>query len=219
MTVLATIATDASEIDLGEVLLGYDTQIELTQFVPIDGSLTPYFWAENHDLETFEEAVRDDSRVASLTNIDGAAGRRLYHIEWAVEMDSFLAALHEHDLFVERATGTDSMWTWKLRAASREPLAAFHTACREEGHSIEIQRVTPVNDDPTGAAYGLSQKQRDAVLTALDQGYFEIPRDRSLAELATELDISRTAYTRRLQRGLQTLLTNTIEVEAETDAD
>lgn len=43
MTVLATIAIDAAAFALGKVLSGYNTRIELTQFVSIDGDLLPSF--------------------------------------------------------------------------------------------------------------------------------------------------------------------------------
>ena len=46
MTVLATITIDTTDFELGEILAGYETRRELTQFVPIDSDLGPYFWAE-----------------------------------------------------------------------------------------------------------------------------------------------------------------------------
>lgn len=125
MTVLTTISIDAGDFDLGEVLTGYDSVIELTQFVPIDGELVPYFWAENHDLDTFEGEVRADSRVAELTHLDGAVDRRLYQVEWTEGIDGLLTVLGEHDILVEHAKGNDDEWTFHLRAHDREPLAKF----------------------------------------------------------------------------------------------
>jgi hypothetical protein len=105
MTVIATIAIDTTDFELGEILSGYETRVELTQFVPIDSDLVPYLWAENHDLDTFEKAVRADDRVGELTYLDGAVGRRLYQVEWAEGIDGMLSALGDHDLLVEHATG------------------------------------------------------------------------------------------------------------------
>lgn len=213
MTVLATIAIDSDKFDLGEVLSGYDTQIELTQFVPIDDSLVPYFWADNHDFENFESAVRDDPRVQQLTSLNGTVGRRLYNVEWSGEMDGFLTALDEHEILIESATGTDSEWEFHLRAHNREPLAAFQAACREHDIPLQVRRVHHNPDDPT-VSYGLSEKQREAVILAVEHGYFDVPREHSLTDLAEELDISRQAFSRRLQRGLHSVLINTVLADA-----
>jgi predicted DNA binding protein len=182
MTVIATIAIDTTDFELGEILARYDTRIELTQFVPIDGDLVPYFWAENHDLDAFENAVRADDRVGELTHLNGAVDRRLYQIEWAEGIDGMLSALGEHDLLVEHATGNDDEWTFRLRAHDREPLAAFQAACTDHGITLRVQEVHHNPDDPDQPAYGLTDKQQEALTFAHANGYFEIPQACSLTE-------------------------------------
>jgi predicted DNA binding protein len=210
MTVLATIAIDSADFDLGEVLTGYDSIIELTQFVPIDNDLVPYFWAENHDLAAFEEEVRADDRVAELTRLDGAVDRRLYQIEWTEGMDGFLTALSEHDLLVEHAEGTDDEWTFQLRAHDRAPLAAFQATCTDHDITLQIREVHHNPDGPEQPAYGLTDKQQEALVVAQTNGYFNIPQEQSLTDLGDKLGISRQSFSRRLNRGLSTLLTTTL---------
>ena len=48
MSVIASLSIDADEFVLGDVLAATTTRIELTQFVPVDNQLVPYFWKE-HD--------------------------------------------------------------------------------------------------------------------------------------------------------------------------
>jgi predicted DNA binding protein len=210
MTVLATIAIAADDFDLGEVLTGNDSVVELTQFVPIDGDLVPYFWAENHDLDAFEENVRADSRVAELTHLDGAVDRRLYQVEWAEGIDGFLSALSEHDILVEHATGNDDEWVFRLRAHDREPLAGFQATCTDDGITLSVRAVHHNPDDPDQSAYGLTDDQQEALLVAQNNGYFDIPQEHSLTELADELSISRQSFSRRLKRGHNTLIANTL---------
>ena len=90
---------------LGQILRSHeDVRVDLTQFVPLGEALVPYFWAETDDVPAFEESVRSDDRVASLSKLDGGHGRHLYSIEWATEIDGLIAAVTEHDLIVEAAT-------------------------------------------------------------------------------------------------------------------
>jgi hypothetical protein len=41
---MTVIAIDADAFDLGEILTGDDSVVELTQFMPIDSDLVPSFW-------------------------------------------------------------------------------------------------------------------------------------------------------------------------------
>ena len=213
MTVLATIAIDADGFALGEVLSDGDTgaQVELTQLVPTADSLVPYFWVTHGaDHDAFERHVRADPRVARLANLDGGVDRTLYRIEWVDDLDGFLDALSDHALFVERASGTAEEWLFRIRADTREALSAFNQACSEIGVSLNIRRISlnPALSDST--LHGITDKQIEALTLAFEGGYFHVPREISQTELADQVGISRQAYSRRLNRALDSLVSNTV---------
>lgn len=211
MTVVAGIAVDAEDFAVGQVLAHTTTQIELTQFVPIDGALTPYFWKEaNGEKDTFEEQVRADDRVESLTDLDGRVGAHLYHIEWAEEINGLLSVLHDHDILVEEGYTTPSgdRWLFHLRAWNQGELSSFQQTCFDRDISLDVRRVHHNPDDiTTDSTLGkrLSENQREALLLALQEGYFDIPRESSQTELAEELGITRQAFARRLKRAQRTV--------------
>ena len=214
MTVAATVSVPSDAFALGEVLGTHEgIRVELTQFVPVEDRLIPYFWASDGGLSGFEGAVRDDPRVASLSALDEAADSALYRIEWADSIDGFLSALADHEILVESASGTAENWTFRLRAHDDEALSRFHDACRE--HDVPLS-VKQVQHDPTGPdtnPYELTAKQREAVLLALEAGYFDVPRGITMTELGDQLGISRQAASRRLSRGLYALITHTLTAE------
>jgi predicted DNA binding protein len=55
---------------------------------------------------------------------------------------------------------------------------------------------------------GLTEKQREALELALDEGYFAVPRENSATELADEVGITRPAFSRRLQRAQKQVFTH-----------
>ena len=221
MSVIAAIAIDADQFELGEVLhTDHDVRVDLTQFVPIEGTLAPYFWVKDEGTEGFAADVRSDPRVEALTTINGVAGHTLYRIEWTQGIDGFLDALAAHELLVERGFGTDGVWVFRLHSASREALSRFQHNCIEKDITIEIRRVVDAPDDSNESGtnqFELTPKQHEAVMLALEEGYFDVPRQASLTNLAELVGISRQAFSRRLNRGLRGLLTNTLGTdEAET---
>jgi hypothetical protein len=53
---------------------------------------------------------------------------------------------------------------------------------------------------------GLTDRQREALRVALETGYFSVPRETSLEDLAKRLDVSDTAASQRLRRGVENLI-------------
>ncbi|ERG89195.1 MAG: putative DNA binding protein [halophilic archaeon J07HX5] len=56
----------------------------------------------------------------------------------------------------------------------------------------------------------LTDAQLEAMTAAVENGYYDIPRDISTAELGDQLGISDQAVTERLRRGISTLAANTM---------
>ncbi|WP_231188337.1 helix-turn-helix domain-containing protein [Haladaptatus sp. DYF46] len=195
---------------LGNVLQnGGDVSIELTQFVPIEQTLVPYFWAETADQDAFEQSVRADERVASLIPLDKGPKKKLYQIEWTRNIDHMLAAFREHDLIVEGATGTNETWRFTVRGPDHGNLSAFQQTCADYDIPLEIQRVWKPGK-PSAAEYGITDKQREAIEYAFSDGYFNVPRETSLGELGEAVGITGQSFARRLRRGLYSLIKSTV---------
>jgi predicted DNA binding protein len=220
--VVVLIDVNADDFALGKAFSGTDTRIDLAQFVPVDGRLVPFCWADTDttaDREDFERAVGDDPQIATFERLDGGASRTLYRIEWIDEVDGFVDALADGDVIVERAfarAGTDT-WTFRLRALDHEALSRFQAACTEEGVAFDVRRIA--HDPKSVEGYGLTDKQQAALTLAFDEGYFDVPRGASKTELAEHIGISRQAFSRRLSRALSNCLVETGITELERPAD
>ncbi|WP_266082428.1 helix-turn-helix domain-containing protein [Haladaptatus caseinilyticus] len=195
---------------LGEILTdGSDVSIELTQFVPVEQTLVPYFWAETTDQDAFEQSVRADERVATLTPLDAGPEKTLYQIEWTRDIDHMLTAFREHNLIVEEATGTADTWHFTVRGPNRGNLSSFQQACADYDIPLEIQRVWNPGK-PATAQYDITEKQREAIEYAFTDGYFNVPRETSLGVLGEAMGITGQSFARRLRRGLYSLVKHTV---------
>jgi predicted DNA binding protein len=232
----AVITLPAAEFALGRVLAETGVRIELPQFVQVADSLVPYLWVANcdHDHEAFIEQVQADDRVERLQVVDELPEKTLYRIEWTQGINDLLDLFIEHDIWVEQAntlssdeqvderapaaadigTGTD-VWRFQLRAPTRDELAALYAACQRQGMKPQIQQIITSPTSAEGGQWGLTDKQADALLAAYNTGYFSVPRTTSLTELADDFEISRQAFSRRLMRGLYSMLSHTLVIEDE----
>jgi predicted DNA binding protein len=86
--------------------------------------------------------------------------------------------------------------------ATREELEGLRTTLDASGLSYELLSLTE-STDPENT---LTDRQREVLETAVREGYFEVPRECTLAELAETLDIDKSTASTILRRGEAELL-------------
>lgn len=85
---------------------------------------------------------------------------------------------------------------------TRAELDRVRTGLADGPLSFELQFV--VGEDDTEGL--LTDRQRDVLETAIRAGYFEVPRDATLAAVADELDVDKSTASTVLRRGEARLL-------------
>jgi hypothetical protein len=105
-------------------------------------------------------------------------------------------------------------------AATVQPVAGAGTVPNLGAYlfTVSLERVCDYAS-PVGTEPGLTRTRREAILLALEMGYFEEPRGATLGEVAAELGISRPAAGGLLRRGLRRLVVSTVAVEADGTED
>lgn len=217
MGIIAVFAVPAEEFALGEALAADpEMTIELERVVPADQELLPFFWAYNEDFEAFEEAAEELLAIERLTVLEREGNVGLFQAEWTDWISEFLRIIAESEATIIEATGTADEWSFGLRFPDRETLREFQDACDERGVEISLlrlHRVTSIEEATLateGADYGLTEKQRETLVVAFREGYFDDPREVSLEELSEMFDISPRAVSQRLRRGVYNLVGNTV---------
>lgn len=73
---------------------------------------------------------------------------------------------------------------------------------------VQLERIYPLESEAKetpSQRWDLTPAQEECIRTALEMGYFEIPRETSTEAVADELGISKSAFLERLRRGEQAL--------------
>ena len=207
MSVILEFSIPATDFQLGEVLSG-DPQmrIELERIVPTGGMMMPFVWATGDDHGAFAARVRSHASVDEFHELDAVGDSRLYRIEWVDAPTDLIEGISRADAVVLEARGHDE-WVFRLRFPDHDKLSAFHNYIIEHGIPIHVDRTYTLSETTEhGHRFGLSQEQREALVLALDAGYFETPSAVSLEELADELGISPQALSNRIRRGNEKVL-------------
>jgi hypothetical protein len=211
MATVATVEVPADEFSLGRALAAAgDYYATLAQFVPTENRFVPYLWLENGDPSEVTASLRSQPRITAVTTADDSSGPILYEIEWTGRPDGILSILLEVECDVVEAHGTPEGWVFELLGADHGELATFQSACNDRDVDVRIESVNRsagTRDDRSG----LTRKQREILRLAHSGGYFGVPREVTVTELAGALDISPQAASKRLRRGLETAVGHVLD--------
>lgn len=201
----------AGEFKLGRILqMRPETTVEFETVVPAGEGVFPLFWVHGDEQEEFGAEVEDDPAIDSIGKLDAHANGVLYTVNWNENPGDFVDEIVRHDACVMKANGMADQWEFRLRFPSHRQLPSFQADCLNRGIPLEVQRVYHPQLQGIGPFYGLTLQQREALVTAVERGYYSVPRQCSTNELGGALSISNQAASERLRRGVATLVTNTI---------
>jgi predicted DNA binding protein len=175
-------------------------RFELERFIPTTGTVMPYLWVGGNGLHSLQTAAAADPTIANLHLIDSLNGGGLFYVQWDETHQMVTEACANGDEALVQAVGQEDEWFLKIRFGTRESLGSFQTSCDTREIDFDLLRLYDIQA-PKLAQYDMSVRQRDAIVTALKLGYFEVPRTCELSDVAAELDLSVNAVSERIRRG------------------
>jgi predicted DNA binding protein len=210
MSVVLEFTIPADGFSLGRVLTGdTDVEIRLEAIVPTGDDVLPFFWVEgtDDDVDTFERRVRSRSMVKQLTCLDRLDDVALYRVTWETEPESLVSGLSEASGTMLSGRGSRDGWRFEVRFSDHADLTAFQNFLTDHDIRVHIERLVTLSGNERGSfSFDLTDEQREALVLAVSQGYFEVPRRIDLTDVAEELDITRQAASELVRRGANTVL-------------
>jgi hypothetical protein len=181
-------------------------QVYLERFVPLTGARIPFLWVSGTGIAAFERHLRGSELVADVDARLHTEERALYAVEWDPGGETFLDGLGEAGGTIMDAHGNDP-WSFTVRFPDHDALSHFSRFCRTEDFPVDIERVCTAAEHPGIAPDGgITSRQRQALLLAVEGGYFAVPRETTLEEIADELGVSPQNTSELVRRGAGHLL-------------
>ncbi len=174
------------------------------------GSRVFPFHIEYDDRDELEAALAADPTVETFDLFEWVDDTGIYYIEHTPETKLVSTAVNDANGFLVHTETADAGWLVRMVLPDRNALDAVWQHASEHDISLEIIEVYGNENADLSFSYGLTDEQRTALGLAFDRGYFVEPRETSLNELAEELDLSTTAMSGRLRRGMRNLIAATL---------
>lgn len=165
-----------------------------------------------------ENAFADAYDVGEWTVVGEAGDTRRYQVLPALSLEEQLGdhlddlagleALATAEAIIERIEVLPEGWRQTGWFADREAFGKFSSYWQRNA-GFHLCRLTRDGDsEPPGD--GLTDRQHEALRTAYELGYFDIPRRASLEDVAADLGISASSVSERLRRAQTQLVQETV---------
>ena len=210
MTTIAEISISADDFALADT---YDSLPELevrVKSIVAEGPLRamPLIWFGGVDQELLEPTLSADDSIVDFRRllVDAEDEEALYRLEYAPRVGEVCSIVFDHEGAILDAQCSGGRWTLRLLFPEHARLSAAVEDLESTGIHVDLQRMVEAGRDADlEATSALTQAQEEAISEAYRQGYYDVPRQISLEELAAELGISHQALSERLRRANKVL--------------
>lgn len=215
MSVIGEFTVPASKVAMQQTLeAAPEMSVEIERVVAHQSrTLTPYFWVRGGEMERFETAIADDPSVSEATCLDVHENGTLYRAEWPPDVESVGQAYLQTGALILEATGRRDEWEFRLRFDTHEDVSSFYEYCREHDIPFEVNRIYNPTAPKGGGQFGLTPKQREALVTALEADFYEIPQGATMTDVADEIGISQQSVSKRLRRAHGNIVSNVLTID------
>mgnify|MGYP006278989707 FL=1 len=214
VTTIVEAAVPAEQLALGETLRAVpDTRVDAVRAVAAgSSSVLPVLVFDGHH-EAVEAALREDASVDSVSTLAALEAECVYQVEWESAAGDRLRTMFPDEGAVLRTRAADEKWCFRALFADRGPMEEWYRGSREAGLDVDVESVHDPTESVRSRQHGLSRKQYVALETALQNGFYDIPRKVTLEELADEFDVSHQALSERLSRAHRSTIANVVAAD------
>ena len=170
--------------------------------------VVPLLWVTNADTSAVYEAMEDDETAADVELVSRRNHDSLFQMHWTTQVRFLTHVLVDEGGAIVSAHGTNHAWTFWVLFPERDAVSTTYDACEE--YDIEIEQIHSLDEARSLGGFHLTDAQFTTVRVALERGYYDVPRETTLEELASDLDVSHQALSERLRRGHRTLIETVI---------
>lgn len=174
-----------------------------------------FYHIESADFGRFEAGLRTDRTIGDFERVtETGHNKAIYSFVYTDEAKALSPVISAANGVVLDMENDGSAWTLAIWIPERTDLAHVWDYAQQNDIDIELLRVNEYASIGNTDA-GLTESQREALLTAFERGYFEDPRNATLTEVAADLDISQPAASGLLRRGIKRLIVSSMLDDSE----
>ncbi|WP_049998634.1 helix-turn-helix domain-containing protein [Halococcus sediminicola] len=166
------------------------------------------FWANGPDLATLERGLENEPSIQTIEVLSGTdADQKLYQVRLSGAATTYWGWINLGGVLLGCTLDYEGKWI-RMRFPNRDALVACRDYCADHGYSFALNSLQPTSSGVDSKPTGLTVAQDELLTAATNEGYFNVPRNTTMDNLADSFNISNQAASERLRRGISNILAN-----------
>ena len=158
------------------------------------------------DLDQVRTSLNEDANVLRYDVPEHGNGLAYIHCVMREPLKSILPIFQESEIIID--TPLEFLSDDRIRVTC---IGEHETLCQvydttAEIVDVEIERTGEYQSESRRLSSLLTERQREVLATAIEQGYYEVPRHATIPDIAEELDLSIATVGEHLQKVEATML-------------
>ena len=210
MTLVAEFTIPPEALPLGDLLTDRpETEIEVERIISTNETALPFFWVWGVEPACILEYANQEPAFAAVHQLEDVQDGALYRAEWSPHAD-LIQGIQGLDGTIIEAVGTSEQWRFEIRAQDRASFIQFQEIFEVHGISVTLTGLSDLAERVEADGRDLTPIQRETLIMAYREGYFEQPRETTQEELSEQFGISSRAVSERFRRGIRNLILETL---------
>ncbi len=164
--------------------------------------------ASGDDCDEFETNLADDATVRAARLVASGPQSRTYAVEVDADAAHLLPALSLAEIHLLDVRADRFGWHVGFETADRTAVRSLADGIDDDA-SFDVRRLGPTAAVPANDDAALTPRQREVLRTALERGYFAVPRGCSQTDLAEEFEVTPAAVSQQVRRAVRNLIETT----------
>ena len=211
MATIAEFTIPANEFALAETLERRpDLTINIDRVVAHNTTqVVPFVRVTQGKVDGLTAVLEDDSSVDEVELFGETDDERFYRLVWNETAQVISYMINEHAATVQEATAANGEWHLRVLFPDRAALSATGDYTRENNVGFTLKQIYGPENFET-ARHNLTEAQYETLALAVEEGYYEVPRDITAKGLSDELGISHQALSERHRRATKSLVVSAL---------
>lgn len=175
----------------------------------------PFLWGTADDMDELVTELRADSSTDNIEILAELEDEHLFRMNWMAHIRVILYIVLEEEGTILDAYGKHEHWELRILFPEHDSVSTTSDFCAEYDIELDFERIYELSESIRRGRYGLTDEQYRTITAAYDGGYYDVPRETNLTDIAESRDVSHQALSERLRRGHKTLIQNTLRPEIE----
>lgn len=178
------------------------TRRQLHHYNLVDDETVVLLYHFQGDLEQIEAVLDSAPDVLNYDLVDQREGGRFAYIHCKLNdpVRSIVSTVHQFEVVLDMPLEFTDEGSVKATLIGEEPALGEALEAISEIVNIHLEKTGTYRPGVRDLGATLTDRQHQILTVAVDQGYYEVPRQSALEDVAAEMDLSRATVGEHLQK-------------------